>query len=135
MATEPTSHDLEHGCLSKPLDGVDQGDRQHGSADDDDEVHAIIEQAHNLARDTLIKNKSKLLLIAKRLIAEETIEGKALEALFSEKPLKAARKTTKTLTPAPIEPVAEAQPAPVPRPKKVSPVPRLVPKETPAASD
>ncbi|MFC2065546.1 ATP-dependent zinc metalloprotease FtsH [Chloroflexota bacterium] len=102
----------------------------------DDEVHAIIEKAHEIAKDTLIKNKSKLVLIAERLIAEETLEGKELEALFKEKPPKAARKTKKTSpVPVPIEPVAEALPASVPKPKKVSPVPRLVPKETPAAPD
>ncbi|MFC1980695.1 ATP-dependent zinc metalloprotease FtsH [Chloroflexota bacterium] len=101
----------------------------------DDEVHAIIEQAHKLARDTLVNNKSKLLLIAKKLIAEETIEGEELEALFNEKPPKAARKTKKAPVPVPVEPVAEAQPTAVPKPKKVSPVPRLVPKETPAAPD
>ena len=92
----------------------------------------FIEEAYNTAKRVLTEQSGKLKLLAERLIAQETIEGEALEALFSEaKPHKAARKVKKTSTPAPIEPVAEAEPAI--KPKK-TPVPKLVPEQTPAPS-
>ncbi|MCL0048729.1 ATP-dependent zinc metalloprotease FtsH [Dehalococcoidia bacterium] len=50
--------------------------------DIDAEVHAIIERAYNIAKDILTKNKAKLIQIAERLMAEETLEGKTLDALF-----------------------------------------------------
>ncbi|MEE8174118.1 MAG: ATP-dependent zinc metalloprotease FtsH [Dehalococcoidia bacterium] len=50
----------------------------------DDEINAIIERAHKVAKDILTQNRAKLVQIAERLIAEETIEGEALEALFNE---------------------------------------------------
>ncbi len=50
----------------------------------DREVRAIIEKAHDVARNTLTANKEKLIQIAQRLIADETIEGEALEKLFNE---------------------------------------------------
>jgi len=99
----------------------------------DREVNRLIEEAYNTAKRVLTENKEKLKLLAERLIAQETIEGEALEALFSEtKPHKAARRVKKTAIPAPIEPVAEAEPAI--KPKK-APVPKLVPEQTPAPSE
>jgi len=50
----------------------------------DREVRAIIEKAYQVARNTLTENKEKLVQIAQRLIADETIEGEALEKLFNE---------------------------------------------------
>ena len=50
----------------------------------DDEVHIIIQQAYETAKRILIANKPKLIQMAERLITEETIEGKGLEALFNE---------------------------------------------------
>ncbi len=50
----------------------------------DDEVHNIIQQAYQTAKNILIENKPKLIHIAQRLITEETIEGEALEALLTE---------------------------------------------------
>jgi len=48
----------------------------------DAEVHNIIERAYGVAKDILTNNKAKLVQIAERLMAEETIEGEALDALF-----------------------------------------------------
>jgi cell division protease FtsH len=48
----------------------------------DEEVHSIIEHAYGTAKDILAKHKEKLIQIAERLMAEETIEGSALDALF-----------------------------------------------------
>ncbi|GAH79518.1 unnamed protein product [marine sediment metagenome] len=50
----------------------------------DDEVHNIIQQAYQTAKNILTENKPKLIHIAQRLITEETIEGEALEALLTE---------------------------------------------------
>ncbi|MBE9482630.1 MAG: ATP-dependent zinc metalloprotease FtsH [Chloroflexi bacterium] len=50
----------------------------------DDEVHIIIQQAYETAKRILIENKPKLIQMAERLITDETIEGKGLEALFNE---------------------------------------------------
>jgi len=60
----------------------DYGDRV---ADEiDNEIGALIDQAYALAKEILSTNKAKLIQIANRLIAEETIEGDVLEALFNE---------------------------------------------------
>jgi cell division protease FtsH len=50
----------------------------------DREVRAIIKKAHDVAKAILTENRAKLTQIAQQLIAVETIEGEALEKLFSE---------------------------------------------------
>ncbi|MGI5835230.1 MAG: ATP-dependent zinc metalloprotease FtsH, partial [Chloroflexota bacterium] len=49
----------------------------------DEEVHALIDKAHNRAMKLLQENRSKLDLIAKTLVKEETIEGEEFEKLMS----------------------------------------------------
>ncbi|MBA7594472.1 ATP-dependent zinc metalloprotease FtsH [subsurface metagenome] len=100
----------------------------------DEEVSKIIQQAHETAEKILTENKKKLTKLAEELIVKETLEGKELEAIFSGTVLKPTKKRVKTTpTPVPVEPVAEAMPEP--KLKKAPAVPRLVPKQTPAASD
>jgi len=100
----------------------------------DEEVNRIIQQARGAARKILTENRAKLVNLAEKLIAQETLEGKDLEALFNKvSSPKPARKPRVKPTPVPVEPAAEAEPAP--KPKKAPAVPRLVPKQTPAASD
>ncbi len=50
----------------------------------DREISKLIEGSYVQARDILARNKAKLVQIAERLIAEETLEGEKLEALFKE---------------------------------------------------
>jgi cell division protease FtsH len=50
----------------------------------DAEVNHIIQKAQDTAKEILTKNRAKLELVAKKLIAEETLEGEELEALFKE---------------------------------------------------
>ena len=50
----------------------------------DVEVNQIIQHAHSVAREVLTKNKAKLVQVAEALIANETIEGEDLEALFNK---------------------------------------------------
>ncbi len=99
----------------------------------DDEVHNLIQQAQEASRKILTENKSKLVLLAEKLVAQETLEGEELEAVFSETAPRATKKVTTKPTPVPIEPVAEAEPQP--KRKEAPAVPRLVPKHTPAPSD
>jgi cell division protease FtsH len=99
----------------------------------DDEVYRIIQESYHTAKEILTKNKSKLVRLAEKLIAQETLEGGELEAVFSEISPKPAAEVKPTLKPVPVEPVAEAKPEV--KPKKAPVVPRLVPKQTPAPSD
>jgi cell division protease FtsH len=50
----------------------------------DAEITVLVERAYAEARNILTENKAKLVQIAERLIAEETLEGEKLEALFKE---------------------------------------------------
>ncbi|MEE8582873.1 MAG: ATP-dependent zinc metalloprotease FtsH [Dehalococcoidales bacterium] len=61
----------------------------------DDEVHRIIETAHDTARSTLLENKDTLKRIAKKLVALETLEGKILEDIFQKPKAKTKTKVTK----------------------------------------
>ncbi|MFC1943748.1 cell division protein FtsH, partial [Chloroflexota bacterium] len=101
----------------------------------DEEVNKIIQQAYEAARKILTENKAKLVLIAERLVAQETLEGEKLEALFKKPSRKPKTKVITTTTPVPIEPVAESEPAPKPKPKKSPAMPYPLPKQAPAASD
>ena len=50
----------------------------------DVEIDSLINDAYDVARDTLTENRAKLVQIAETLIAKETIEGEELRALFDE---------------------------------------------------
>ena len=50
----------------------------------DEEIGSLIDSAYQDAKDILTQNRSRLVLIAQRLIAEETLEGEALEAAFND---------------------------------------------------
>ncbi len=93
----------------------------------DDEVRDIIERAHETAKKILTENKPKLIQIAEQLIAQETIEGAALETLFnSPVPLPETKKE-------PASTPAKAKNKTKPVPKKT---PNIVqqPKQAPATS-
>lgn len=49
----------------------------------DEEVHAVIQHAYDIARGILRENRAKLVQIAEALVTKETIEGQELEALFN----------------------------------------------------
>ena len=51
----------------------------------DSEVTKLIDEAHATALKILTENKDKLTLLAESLVAKETLEGEALEAVFSGK--------------------------------------------------
>jgi len=95
----------------------------------DEEVHTIISQAYETAKNILIENKPRLTYMAKRLITQETLEGKELEALFT-KPVPAVEPEVKE-TPAPTSDKASTKTKP--RAKKA---PSMLhrPKQAPATS-
>ena len=63
----------------------DYGDRV--AEEIDQEVHDLIQEAHNTAREVLETHKAKLIQLARHLITNETIEGDELMKLFeSEAP-------------------------------------------------
>ncbi|TET48053.1 MAG: ATP-dependent metallopeptidase FtsH/Yme1/Tma family protein [Dehalococcoidia bacterium] len=99
----------------------------------DEEVHSLIEEAQKTAQDILTKYKDRLVLITEQLMDKETLEGEALAAVLGGTAPKPAKKNKVELKPVPVEPVGEAERAP--KPDKPAMVPRLVPKQTPAAPD
>jgi cell division protease FtsH len=52
----------------------------------DEEVRAIIDRGYAKAMDVLVRYKDRLIQLAERLVAEETIEQEAFEAMFADIP-------------------------------------------------
>ena len=52
----------------------------------DEEVRAIIDKAYLRAMDVLTTHKDRLVQLAERLVAEETVEQEAFEAMFADLP-------------------------------------------------
>jgi len=98
--------------------------------DIDEEVYSIIQHAHDEAKRLLTKNKARLVHIAEKIIAQETVEGEELELAFTE-PLTAKPKAKETPTAQPVAepPEEKAKTAP----KKAAP-PQIIPKQAPASS-
>ena len=97
----------------------------------DAEISRIIQQSQDTARGILTENRSKLELIAQKLIAEETLEGEELEALFKGLVPSPAPKVTATATPKPVRVSPRTRAKPVPKKTRVSP--QLLPKQAPAS--
>jgi cell division protease FtsH len=94
----------------------------------DEEVHSIIQNAHDEARRLLTSNRKRLVHIAEKLIAQETIEGEELELAFTE-PLSVKPKARPATQPVAEPPKAKAKTAS----KKTAP-PQIIPKQAPASS-
>ena len=54
----------------------------------DEEVRAIIDKAYERATEVLTTHKDKLVALAEKLVAEETVDSEGFEALFSDLPPK-----------------------------------------------
>jgi cell division protease FtsH len=52
----------------------------------DEEVRAIIDKAYSRAMDVLTTHKDRLIQLAERLVAEETVEGEAFDQMFADLP-------------------------------------------------
>jgi len=70
--------------------GRDLGEQRNYSDDVakqiDEEVRAIIDKAYARAMDVLTRHKDRLIQLAERLVAEETVEQDAFEAMFADLP-------------------------------------------------
>jgi cell division protease FtsH len=77
----------------------------------DEEVRAIIDKAYERASEVLTTHRDKLVALAEKLVAEETVDGEAFEALFSDLPPKEDVHGIPTII-GPGQPVPEANPQP-----------------------
>jgi cell division protease FtsH len=97
----------------------------------DDEVHELIQHADTAAKRILTENKQRLINIAEKLVAKETLEGEELEALFSESILSPVPEATATSTPKPVKASPKTKAKSVSKKTGVSP--QLLPKQAPAS--
>jgi cell division protease FtsH len=77
----------------------------------DEEVRAIIDKAYERATEVLTTHKDKLIALAEKLVAEETVDSDGFEALFSDLPPKELLRGAPTIL-GPGQPVPEANPQP-----------------------
>jgi cell division protease FtsH len=78
----------------------------------DEEVRAIIDKAFERATEVLTVHRDKLMALAEKLVAEETVDGEGFEALFSDLPPKEDAHGIPTIVaPGPTVPEPTAQPA------------------------
>ncbi len=76
----------------------------------DEEVRAIIDKAYDRALDVLTKHKDKLIALAEKLVAEETVDAEGFESLFSDLPPKVMGGAPTVIGPG--QPIAEPNPQP-----------------------
>jgi cell division protease FtsH len=88
----------------------------------DEEVRALVENGYARATQTLTDNKSRLLALADKLIAEETVESDEFEKLFADLPPKLNLHGISGLTPLGGPPTPAPSPSATP-PPAVSPSP------------
>ncbi|MEK7353438.1 MAG: AAA family ATPase, partial [Chloroflexota bacterium] len=104
----------------------------------DEEVDRIIGNAQNLARKILLENKPKLIELAQKLLAQETLEGEQLDTILGPRsgaePVK--HEAPQIVAPIPIETRTEAE-ATKPERKVTKPaiIPGTLPNQAPAGSD
>jgi cell division protease FtsH len=77
----------------------------------DDEVRAIIDKAYERATEVLTTHRDKLVALAEKLVAEETVDADAFETLFSDLPPKQDIHGTPSVI-GPGQPVPEPNPQP-----------------------
>jgi cell division protease FtsH len=77
----------------------------------DEEVRAIIDKAYDRATEVLTLHRDKLVALAEKLVAEETVDGEGFEALFSDLPPKQDTHGIPTIV-GPSQPVGEPNPQP-----------------------
>ena len=75
----------------------------------DEEVRAIIDKAYERATEVLTTHRDKLIALAEKLVAEETVDSDGFEALFSDLPPKEDLHGIPTIV-GPGQPVAGAEP-------------------------
>ncbi|MFC2010846.1 ATP-dependent zinc metalloprotease FtsH [Chloroflexota bacterium] len=99
----------------------------------DEEIDSIIQDAYETARKILTENKAILIQITQKLIAEETLEGEELEALFNGSEATPPPKTIASPSPTPVKATTKTKSEP--KPKKAPAMPHPLPEQAPATSD
>ncbi len=82
----------------------------------DEEVRAIIDHAYTRAMETLTENKHRLMALADKLIAEETVDSVEFEKLFADLPPKENQHGAPPRVVAPDAATPGAAPTPTPSP-------------------
>jgi cell division protease FtsH len=77
----------------------------------DEEVRVIIDKAYERATEVLTVYRDKLITLAEKLVAEETVDSEAFEALFSDMPAKENTHGIPTVV-GPGQPIADPKPQP-----------------------
>ena len=77
----------------------------------DEEVRAIIDKAYERAMEVLTTHKDKLVALAEKLVAEETVDSEEFEKLFSDLPPKQDPHGTPSIV-GPGQPIPEPKPQP-----------------------
>jgi len=89
----------------------------------DEEVRAIIDRCYAKSMDVLVRYKDRLVQLAERLVAEETIEQEEFEKMFADIP---DLKADTHITPQPLDGVS-----PKPKPEEPAAGPSTAPKPSP----
>jgi cell division protease FtsH len=77
----------------------------------DEEVRAIIDKAYERATDVLTTHRDRLVALAEKLVAEETVDAEQFETLFTDLPPKSPTSGVPTVV-GPGQPIPEANPQP-----------------------
>jgi cell division protease FtsH len=77
----------------------------------DEEVRAIIDRAYERATDVLTEYRDKLVALAEKLVAEETVDSEEFEKLFSDLPPKPNGHGIPSIV-GPAQPIPEPNPQP-----------------------
>jgi cell division protease FtsH len=77
----------------------------------DEEVRVIIDKAYERATEVLTVHRDKLITLAEKLVAEETVDGEGFEAIFSDLPAKENVHGIPTIV-GPGQPIPDPNPQP-----------------------
>jgi cell division protease FtsH len=77
----------------------------------DEEVRAIIDKAYDRATEVLTTHRDRLVALAEKLVAEETVDAEGFESLFQDLPPKAPESGVPSIV-GPGQPIPEPQPQP-----------------------
>jgi cell division protease FtsH len=77
----------------------------------DEEVRAIIDKAYDRATDVLTTHRDRLVALAEKLVAEETVDAETFETLFTDLPPKQPEGGVPSIV-APGQPIPEPNPQP-----------------------
>jgi cell division protease FtsH len=77
----------------------------------DEEVRAIIDKAYERATEVLTTHRDRLVALAEKLVAEETVDAETFETLFTDLPPKQLESGVPSIV-GPGQPIPEPKPQP-----------------------